>query len=105
MLRFAASSLLVILAGPAALAVEVGDSTRGLDYARANCAECHAVEPREMIGPFLDVPTFREIANTPGISELALISFFQTPHPTMPDFVVPSADIRDLVAYFKSLRN
>jgi mono/diheme cytochrome c family protein len=105
MLRFAAVSLLVVLTGPAAFAVEVGDPARGLAYARVNCSECHAVEPREMISPFSDVPPFREIANTPGISELALIAFFQTPHPTMPDLVVPSADIRDLVAYIVSLKN
>jgi mono/diheme cytochrome c family protein len=105
MLRFATVLLLVTLAGPAAFAVEVGDAGRGLAYARANCSECHAVEPREMISPFPDVPPFREIANTPGISELALISFFQTPHPTMPDFIVPSADIRDLIAYFATLRD
>lgn len=103
--RFAAASLLVILAGCPALAVETGDAGRGLDYARVNCSECHAVEPREMVSPFSDVPPFREIANTPGISELALVSFFQTPHPTMPDFVVPAADIRDLIAYFATLKN
>jgi mono/diheme cytochrome c family protein len=105
MLRFTAVSLLVLLAVRSALAVEVGDAGRGLAYARVNCSECHAVEPREMISPFSEVPPFRDIANTPGISELALISFFQTPHPTMPDFVVPSADIRDLIAYFTTLRN
>lgn len=105
MLRFATVSLLAIVAGGTASAVEVGDAARGLDYARLNCAECHAVEPGEMTGPFSDVPAFREIANTPGMSELALISFFQTPHPTMPDFVVPGTDVRDLVAYLLSLKN
>jgi mono/diheme cytochrome c family protein len=105
MFRFAVVLLLVAFSGPAARAVEVGEAARGLAYARVYCAECHAVEPREMISPFSDVPPFREIANTPGISELALISFFQTPHPTMPDLVVPSADIRDLIAYFATLRN
>jgi mono/diheme cytochrome c family protein len=97
--------LLVTFASPSVQAVEVGDPARGLAYARVNCSECHAVEPREMISPFFDVPAFREVANTPGMSELALISFFQTPHPTMPDFVVPSADIRNLVAYFATLKN
>ena len=88
-----------------AYAVEIGDPARGLAYARVNCAECHAVEATENVGPFEEVPAFREIANTPGMSELALISFFQTTHPTMPDIVVPSADIRDLIAYFATLKN
>lgn len=105
MLRFVALSILALLAGGGALAAELGDAQRGLDYARVNCADCHAVEPREMLSPFSQVPAFREIANTPGISELALISFFQTTHPTMPDIVVPGADVRDLVAYFQSLKD
>ncbi len=96
---------LLLVAVPTAQAVELGDPARGLAYARVNCAECHAVEPTETVGPFEEVPAFREIANTPGISELALVSFFQTPHPTMPDIVVPSADIRDLIAYFATLKN
>lgn len=105
MRRFIVATALMVLVGQTATAAEIGDPARGLAYARVNCAECHAVEPAEMMGPFLDVPAFREIANTPGISELALISFFQTPHPTMPDLVVPSADISDLVAYLLSLKD
>lgn len=96
--------VLLILAAADARAAEMGDAARGLDYARVYCAECHGVEPAEMVSPFSEVPAFREIANTPGISELALVSFFQTTHPTMPDLVMPSADVRDLIAYFTSLR-
>ena len=104
-MRWLATVPLLVLIVGTAHAVELGDPARGLDYARVNCAECHAVEPTETLGPFEEVPTFREIANTPGISELALISFFQTPHPTMPDIIVPSADIRDLIAYFATLKH
>ena len=39
------------------------------------------------------------------MSELALVSFFQTPHEVMPNFVVPAADQRNLIAYILSLRN
>jgi len=104
-MRWLATVPLLVLTVGTAHAVELGDPARGLDYARVNCAECHAVEPTETLGPFEEVPTFREIANTPGISELALISFFQTPHPTMPDIIVPSPDIRDLIAYFATLKH
>jgi mono/diheme cytochrome c family protein len=104
-MRALAAILFLLLATATAQAVELGDAARGLDYARVNCSECHAVEPPWDSGPFEEVPPFREIANTPGISELALISFFQTPHPTMPDFQVPSADVSDLVAYFATLRS
>lgn len=105
MRRFIVATALMVIMGETSAAVEVGDPSRGLAYARVNCAECHAVEPTERMSPFFDVPAFREVANTPGISELALISFFQTPHPTMPDLVVPSADISDLVAYILSLKD
>ena len=104
MRRLAVLGLVLSFTGHAAQAVEVGDASRGLAYARVNCAECHGVEPTEAASPFFDVPSFHEIAKTPGITDLALVSFFQTPHPTMPDFVVPSADISDLVAYIGSLR-
>jgi mono/diheme cytochrome c family protein len=102
--RAAGAMVLLLLAAVDAPAADVGDPARGLDYARVYCAECHGVEPDEMISPFSEVPAFREIANTPGVSELALRSFFQTTHPTMPDIIVPSADARDLIAYFLSLR-
>ena len=98
-------ALLVLIAtSPVARGAETGDPARGLAYARQNCSECHGVEPLDTISPFSDLPTFREIANIPGMSELALVSFFQTPHPTMPDFVVKGGDVRDLIAYFKTLR-
>jgi mono/diheme cytochrome c family protein len=102
--RTAMPFLLMFMTG-AAHAVELGDAARGLAYARVNCAECHAVQAPWHVVPFEEVPTFRDIANTPGISELALISFFQTPHPTMPDFQVPASDVRDLTAYFATLRS
>jgi mono/diheme cytochrome c family protein len=98
------ATVLLVMASHAVRAAEDEGATRGLDYARVHCAECHGVEPTEMISPFFDVPPFREIANTPGISELALVSFFQTTHPTMPDLIVPHADMRDLIAYILSLK-
>ena len=88
-----------------ALAAEPGSPAAGLDYARENCAECHAVEPGDYDSPDMAAPGFTEIANVDGMSELALISFFQTPHPTMPNFIVESADVASLVAYIRSLKH
>jgi mono/diheme cytochrome c family protein len=99
------AALLWLAFAGGASAVELGDPEAGLAYARQNCSECHAVEPEEYEGPYSDIPGFEEEANTPGISELALVSFFQTPHPSMPDFMVPSADIRNLIAYILSLKD
>ncbi|MCB1499752.1 MAG: cytochrome C [Bauldia sp.] len=104
MRKLASAVLFLVAATAAAPSAEIGDPARGLAYARTDCSECHGVEPSDTLSPFSDLPTFREIANIPGMSELALISFFQTPHPTMPDFVVEGGAIRDLIAYFGTLR-
>ena len=88
----------------AAGAVEVGDPEKGFDYAVENCADCHAIKSGEIESPNLAAPGFSEIADTPGISELALLSFFQTEHPTMPNLVVESSDARDLIAYILNLK-
>ncbi len=85
-------------------AVEIGDPQRGYAYAEQNCAECHAIDRGDYDSPFFGAPPFSEVANVPAMSELALLSFFQTPHPTMPNLIVPPDDIRDLVAYIRSLR-
>jgi hypothetical protein len=54
--------------------------------------------------PNLDAPDFSEVANTPGMTERALLVWLQTSHPTMPDFMIP-AEVRDnLVAYIMSLK-
>ncbi len=104
-MRLACTIAFVCAAMPVAFATEPGDPERGLAYARIHCSGCHAVERGQYAGIYVEVPSFREIATTPGISELALISFFQTPHPSMPDFMVPSADISDLIAYILSLKD
>jgi mono/diheme cytochrome c family protein len=91
-------------AGPAS-AVEFGDPERGYAYAEVNCAECHAIDRGDYDSPFFGAPPFSEVANVPAMSEVALTSFFQTPHPTMPNFIVPSDDVRDVITYILSLRN
>ena len=95
---------MVLVAG-GALAQQVGNPAKGLAYAHQACAECHATDLGDMASPVFDVPSFQEIANTAGISEVALISFFQTPHPSMPNLIVPADDARDVIAYILSLKD
>jgi hypothetical protein len=48
--------------------------------------------------------SFQEIADTPGMGELALKVFFQTPHKQMPNFSI-TGDVRDdLIAYITDLK-
>lgn len=95
---------LPLLAGHA-VAQESGSAERGYQYAADNCAECHAIEPGVFDSPLYDVPSFAEIANSDDMSPIALVPFFQSPHPTMPNLVVPADSIHDLTAYLLSLRH
>ncbi len=98
------AALILVATVGAAAAVEIGDPERGHAYAEAHCTECHAIDRGDYDSPFYGAPPFSAVANVPAMSELALFSFFQTPHPTMPNLIVPSADVRDLIAYIRSLR-
>jgi mono/diheme cytochrome c family protein len=82
----------------------IGDPRRGLEYAQATCAGCHAILFEDIDSPNPDSPAFKSIADTPGISRTALSVFLQTPHPTMPDLIVAGEDADDLIAYILSLK-
>jgi len=94
-----------LLVAGAAAQEDRGDAAAGLAYATNVCSECHAIAAGDHDSPNPDTRGFDDIANTRGISEMALASFFQTPHPTMPNLVVPSNDARDLIAYILSLKH
>ena len=102
--RFTACFVFALCAVGSASAVDLGGPELGYAYAGANCAECHAIDRGDYDSPFFAAPPFSEVANVPAMSEVALVSFFQTPHPTMPNFIIPSDDIRNIVAYIRSLR-
>jgi len=89
---------------PSAAAQEGGSASKGLAYARTHCAECHAVERTEGPAPQGRAASFAAIANTSGMTAMALSVWFQTPHPTMPNLIIPEADRRDVIAYIVSLR-
>ncbi len=95
---------LLALSGAAARAEELGNATRGLDYVKKHCAECHAVDAAEAYSPNPDAPTFESVANTPGMTARALVVWLQSPHPTMPNLMVPAEDRDNVVAYILSLK-
>ena len=103
LLPAAAAMISVLLTASMACAQDAGDATRGYEYASQRCAECHDIEPGIYGMSIFGAPSFEEIANTRGMSELALVSFFRTSHPTMPNFVVATPDARDLIAYLQDL--
>jgi mono/diheme cytochrome c family protein len=83
-------------------AQEVGDARRGLIFAERICAECHAVKAGQTVPA--TAPTFKAIANTPGMTALALTVFFRTSHRDMPNLVLSDDERDDVIAYILSLR-
>lgn len=99
------AALAASAASGAAQAQTIGDAEAGLAYARAHCAECHGVERgTDDFSPNADAPDFTVVANTPGMTERALVVWMQTSHPTMPNLIIPPEARDDLIAYIMSLK-
>ncbi len=95
--------LLAALAG-SVQAQEPGDSAKGRAYAREHCAMCHGIEADDLMSPRPGLATFETIANTPGMTGTAIAVWLRTPHDKMPDFIIPTEDRNNLIAYIVSLR-
>jgi mono/diheme cytochrome c family protein len=83
---------------------EAGEASRGLVYAEQNCASCHAIQASETMSPNMDATDFVTIANTPGMTSIALSAWMQSAHPTMPQLLVGQDQVDDLWAYMLTLR-
>jgi len=81
-----AVALAVALAAAAFKAnAQDGDVAAGHAFAREACKACHMVEAEEGSSRIIVIgPTFRNIANTPGITATAIRVFLTTSHPKMP---------------------
>lgn len=105
MRTFSIILLLALATGPAR-AQDLGNVSEGGTYARAHCAECHGVDASpEDFSPNADAPDFSVVANTPGMTEMAVRVWLQTSHPTMPDFIIPEGVRANLAAYVMSLKS
>jgi mono/diheme cytochrome c family protein len=88
-----------------ALGQELGDARAGQMFAQLVCADCHAVNPKQTVSPNPRLATFETIANTPGVTAIALTAWLQTSHKEMPNIIVPVRDRENLIAYILSLKN
>ena len=90
---------------PATDAMDIGDARKGLDYAQKGlCA--HVTTCRsDAASPNSKAPSFKQIANTPGMSVTALTVWSRTTHPTMPNLIIEPNDMDDLIAYILSLKD
>ncbi|MDX2204698.1 MAG: tetratricopeptide repeat protein [Hyphomicrobiaceae bacterium] len=85
-------------------AVETGSVAQGKAYAQKMCAECHNVSSSDVRSPNPRSPRFKDIANTPGMTVTALTVWSRSTHVTMPNIIIPPADLENLAAYILSLR-
>lgn len=89
--------------------VRAGDReevANGLQLAERLCARCHAVE-RTGDSPFQPAPPFREMVRKwPDIQVLAeaLAEGINVGHPAMPEFVLETGDIANLLSYMDILK-
>ena len=67
-------------------------------------AGCHAVQRGGLASPNEKAPPFEAIANTRGMTEMALRVWFQTPHPTMPNLMMTARQKDDVISYILSLK-
>lgn len=81
------------------------DIEAGAAYAEQVCAACHAVLANEQYSPLPQAPTFQSVADTPGMTELALSVWLQSSHPTMPNIILTPDELRNVVAYIRSLKS
>jgi mono/diheme cytochrome c family protein len=98
------AAVMLLGSAHAALAQE-GDATAGQAYAKQVCAACHAVLANQEISPLAQAPTFQKVADTPGMTEMALSVWLQSSHPTMPNIILKPDDLRNVVAYIVSLKS
>lgn len=53
----------------------------------------------------LEAKPFEEIANTPGVTVMALFARMQSTHPSMPMMFFEDDELRNVVAYILSLKD
>ena len=75
-------------------------------FAREACKACYMVEFEQLSQRRLVIaPAFREITNAPGITATALRVFLGTSHPKMPNLILTSEEMADVIAYILSLQD
>jgi cytochrome c len=93
-----------ILAGQfPALAQPVGDAASGREIATKVCSSCHRVLPMTLADK-ADPPSFQSIADLASTTGISLNAFLHSNHKNMPNFIISSAQSKDLIAYILSLK-
>lgn len=85
-------------------AEDYGDHAIGRDLARDLCAECHGVEPDDMLSPNDMAPLFREVAAQTSTTRMSLTVWMGSTHPTMPSIKLSAEDTDHVISYILNLR-
>jgi mono/diheme cytochrome c family protein len=93
----------MIIVGPV-LSQELGSVKQGQALAETVCAECHAVKRGAVRSPFDHAPTFETIAQTPGMTPLALRVWFRSAHREMPNIMLQPEEVDNVIAYLQTLK-
>jgi mono/diheme cytochrome c family protein len=77
---------------------------RGLTFVRTHCAQCHSID-KASESPLAVAPPFRTLHLKYPIESLErpLAEGIIAGHPTMPQFRLEPDQIRDVIAYLKTL--
>jgi len=80
------------------------DAARGMAFAQAHCAACHAIGTG--ISPLAEAPSFAATANSPGLTAETLRPWLRDSHnyPEVMNFALAPAQIDDLTSYMLTLR-
>lgn len=78
-------------------------AARGEALAQSWCSQCHAVKA-DQSSPNPAAPRFSDVAAEPSITEYALRAFLKTSHLTMPNIMIKSDDMDDLIGYILSFK-
>ena len=95
---------LIFVLGVSPTLAQNGSSREGLRISVAQCAECHRVANEGASSPNPSAPTFRQIADVPGMTSIALRAALRTSHKTMPNVIIDDRDANDVIAYILSLK-
>ena len=88
----------------AAIGQSGADISRGQEIANRVCSGCHGMDGRQ--GSTIQgvvVPSFTDIASRPGRTQEWLEALVMIPRHPMPGLPLPPEEVRDVVAYIRSL--
>jgi hypothetical protein len=98
-------ALAPIPAGTAPAVKTLGNSASGRAFALASCSVCHVVaQDQKTPRDSTTAPDFQAIANTRGMTQVAMRTFLSSPHPTMPNLKLSTQQSMDVTAFIVGLK-